>query len=57
MANKLFAADDHRYVEQKPRPAMNIDIVRRLVAADTPEAALAFIGATAAGFGCVLFLT
>ena len=35
MLNKLMAADDHRYVEQKPRPAMNIDIVRLLASATT----------------------
>jgi hypothetical protein len=29
MAGKMVASDDHRY-DQKPRPAMNIDIVRRL---------------------------
>eukprot|EP00729_Bicosta_minor_P015720 gene15720-biopygen6439 len=30
MINKLRSADDHLHVKQKPRPAMNIDVVRRL---------------------------
>lgn len=38
MAGKLQSPDDHRY-DRKPRPAMNIDIVRRLAEADTAAAA------------------
>lgn len=51
MINKMMTADDHRYVEQKPRPAMNIDIVRRLVSATTPEAVLELVKLVAARFG------
>ena len=51
MINKLMTADDHRYVEQQPRPAMNIDIVRRLVSATTPEAVLELVKLVAARFG------
>lgn len=51
MINKLMTAEDHRYVEQQPRPAMNIDIVRRLVSATTPEAVLELVKLVAAGFG------
>ena len=51
MISKLMTADDHRYVEQQPRPAMNIDIIRRLVSATTPEAVLELVKLVAARFG------
>lgn len=51
MAGKLQASDDHRYVKKLPRPAMNIDIVRRLAVAKHPQAARAFISAVSKRFG------
>ena len=51
MVNKLMAADDHRYVEQKPRPAMNIDIVRRLASARSAEDVVELVTLVAARFG------
>ena len=51
MINKLVTAGDHRYVEQRPRPAMNIDVVRRLVSAATPDAVLELVKRIAARFG------
>ena len=56
MINKLVTADDHRYVEQKPRPAMNIDVVRLLAAAQTPHDILALINRVAAHFGGLSYL-
>ena len=51
MLNKLMAADDHRYVEQQPRPAMNIDIVRLLASATTAENVIELVTLVAARFG------
>ena len=50
MLGKLFSADDHRY-EDKPRPAMNIDLVRRMIIAETGEDARRFIGGYSECFG------
>eukprot|EP00729_Bicosta_minor_P032933 gene32933-biopygen16613 len=51
MINKLRSADDHLHVKQKPRPAMNIDVVRRLAAAETAAGVLELIKQVAARFG------
>ena len=56
MAGKLQASDDHRYIKQLPRPAMNIDIVRRLAVARHPKAARALITAVSATFGGLSFV-
>jgi hypothetical protein len=46
----MVAAEDHRY-EEKPRPAMNLDIVRRLAVADTAQAARNLIATVSEKFG------
>eukprot|EP00729_Bicosta_minor_P032643 gene32643-biopygen12563 len=51
MINKLRSADDHLHVKQKPRPAMNIDVVRRLAAAETAAGVIELIKQVAARFG------
>ena len=56
MINKLMSADDHLYVKQKPRPAMNIDVVRRLAAAETAEGVVELIKQLAARFGGLSYL-
>jgi ankyrin repeat protein len=50
MAGKMMASEDHRY-NQKPRPAMNIDIVRRLAVAQDTDVACTLIAAVSAWFG------
>ena len=51
MLNKLVTADDHRYVERKPRPAMNIDVVRLLASATTAHDVIELVKLIAAKFG------
>lgn len=55
MIGKLTSIADHRY-EQKPRPALNIDIVRRLVVVKDAEEAKAAIHAVSEKFGGISFL-
>ena len=47
---KQHPPDDHRY-EAKPRPGLNIDVVRRLVLAKTGKEARSFLSALTAEFG------
>jgi ankyrin repeat protein len=56
MAGKMVASEDHRYVKPKPRPAMNIDIVRRLAVAQDTAAARALIAGVSARFGGFSYL-
>jgi hypothetical protein len=42
MIGKMVSAEDHRY-ETKPRPGLNIDVVRRLVEVSTPWIARMFV--------------
>lgn len=56
MYGKLVSATDHRYVKPFPRPAMNIDVVRRLASAETVESARTFIAAVIRGFGGLSYL-
>ena len=51
MLNKLRSKEDHQQVELQPRPAMNIDVVRRLAAAATGEGVLELARMVAARFG------
>ena len=51
MANKLRSKEDHQQVELQPRPAMNIDVVRRLAAAATGVDVLELARMVAARFG------
>ena len=51
MMNKLRSKKDHQQVELQPRPAMNIDVVRRLAAASTGEGVLELTRLVAARFG------
>jgi ankyrin repeat protein len=55
MAGKMAAADDHRYVPH-PRPARNIDIVRRLAVVETTAAARQLITGVSARFGGLSYL-
>ena len=51
MLNKARSKEDHQQVELQPRPAMNIDVVRRLAAAATGEDVLELARMVAARFG------
>jgi hypothetical protein len=51
MLNKLRSKEDHQQVELQPRPAMNIDVVRRLAAAATGEDVLELARMVAVRFG------
>lgn len=55
MLGKLGSIHDHRY-EPKPRPALNIDIVRRLVVVDDANAAKAFIHAVSEKYGGLSYM-
>ena len=55
MAGKMVAADDHRY-DPHPRPAQNIDIVRRLAVVETTGAARQLIAGVSARFGGLSYL-
>ena len=56
MVNKLLTSEDHRYVKLKPRPAMNIDIVRMLAMCTSPEDIIALVKRVAAEFGGLSFM-
>jgi hypothetical protein len=56
MINKLQTAEDHRKVKLKPRPTMNIDIVRILASASSPEDIIALVKTIAAEFGGLSYL-
>lgn len=55
MMGKLRSIHDHRYT-QKPRPALNIDIVRRLVVVKGPEDARAVIHAVSEKYGGLSYM-
>jgi ankyrin repeat protein len=48
---RMVTSEEHRYVKPKLRPAMNIDIVRRLAVAQDTDVACTLIAAVSAWFG------
>ena len=55
MINKLMTADDHRH-DVKPRPAMNIDIVRMLASCTSPEGIIELVIKVAEEFGGLSYM-
>ena len=56
MRNKLRSRDDHLRVKQRPRPAMNIDVVRRLASAKTPADVRELVKLVSETFGGLSYL-